>query len=222
MQLGFHVDLRKCVGCRSCEAACDVTWDTPTSVAWRRVGTIEGGDFPAFSRLFLSISCNHCDIPACATACPVKAYTKRKEDGVVVVDSSKCVGCKLCTWACPYGAPQYDPETKVVSKCHFCLPRQAEGRPPRCVETCPYGALDYGPMDELLRRHPEAQRTAPLFPDPSLTRPNILFTVPKDLPEEMRRVDIFGRLFPLAEPPPAGTGTNATVGAATRTTDSRR
>lgn len=198
-QLGFYVNLERCIGCRSCEATCDVTWNTPVGVSWRRVGTVEGGDFPDFHRIFLSLACNHCDLPVCAWACPTRAYTKRETDGVVLVDPDRCIGCKMCIWACPYGAPQFDPVRRVVTKCHFCLPRLEKGQPPMCVETCPYEALDYGPMDELLRRYPGAQRTAPLFPDPGMTRPNVLFQVPEDLPADTRRVDPIGRLAREAE-----------------------
>lgn len=198
-QLGFYIDLERCVGCRSCEASCDVTWGTPVDVAWRRVGTLEGGDYPDFKRFFVSMACNHCDVPVCAWVCPTRAYTKRESDGVVTVDPTKCIGCKLCIWACPYEAPQYDPARKVVSKCHFCSPRLAEGKAPRCVESCPYEALDYGPMDDLLRRHPGARRTAPGLPDPGMTRPNVLFHLPDELPGELRRIDFVQRLAETKE-----------------------
>jgi anaerobic dimethyl sulfoxide reductase subunit B len=192
-RLGFYIDLRKCVGCRTCEAACETTWDTPVGVSYRRVGTLEAGEFPAFQRLFMSLSCNQCDVPVCANVCPTKAYTK-DEDGIVTIDPDVCIGCKNCTFACPYGAPQYDKAAGIVRKCNFCKPLLAEGGAPACVTSCPYGAMDWGPMDELIRRHPTAQRTAPFFPDPDLTRPNILFDVPDDVLPDIRRVDDFQRL----------------------------
>lgn len=194
MRLGFYVNLERCVGCRTCEAACDATWQTPVDVSFRKVGTLEAGSFPTFQRLFTSLACHHCDIPVCASVCPTNAYTKRRSDGVVIVDPDTCIGCKMCTFACPYGAPQYNEAAGVVTKCHFCQPLLDEGGAPRCVESCPYGALDWGPMDELIRRHPTAARTAPFFPDPDVTRPNILFDVPDDLQPDIRRVDEFQRL----------------------------
>lgn len=192
-QLGFYVNVDLCVGCRSCEAACQVSWGSPPGIPWRKVGEVEGGDFPRVAQLFLSLACNHCEVPVCALSCPTKAYTKR-DDGVVLVDPGRCIGCKMCTWACPYGAPQYDPQTRVVTKCHFCQPLIDAGGAPRCVTSCPYDALDWGPMDELLRRHPNAQRSAPHFPDPEMISPNILFELPVDMPVQTRRVDAIQRL----------------------------
>ncbi|GGI03580.1 4Fe-4S dicluster domain-containing protein [Egicoccus halophilus] len=192
-RLGFYVNLDKCVGCRTCEAACDQTWETPIDVSFRKVGTLEAGDFPDVTQLFMSLSCNHCDMPACASACPTGAYTKR-DDGIVLVDQDVCIGCKMCTFACPYGAPQYDKKLGKVSKCNMCAPIVDEGGIPACVESCPYDALDWGPMDELYRRHPTAQREAPFFPDIDITRPNILFDLPAELPDDLRRVDGTDRL----------------------------
>jgi DMSO reductase iron-sulfur subunit len=194
VSLGFYVNVERCVGCRTCEAACDVSWGTPAGVSFRKVGTIEAGDFPDFSRMFMSLACHHCDEPACKTACPTNAYTKR-DDGVVLVDSDQCIGCKMCTYACPYGAPQFDADRGVVSKCHMCQPLIDAGGEPACVSSCPYGALEWGDLDELLRKHPRAQRTAPHFPDPARTRPNILFELPEDMPDDTRRVDVLQRLL---------------------------
>lgn len=192
-KLGFFVDLNKCVGCRTCEAACDSTWETPLDVSFRKVGTLESGEFPAFERLFMSLACHHCDMPACAQSCPTNAYTKR-DDGVVILDPEVCIGCKMCTFACPYGAPQYSETTGRVTKCHFCQPLIDEGGEPRCVESCPYDALDWGDMGELTRRHPDARVDAPFFPDPDITRPNILFSLPDDMDPDIRRVDVFQML----------------------------
>jgi anaerobic dimethyl sulfoxide reductase subunit B (iron-sulfur subunit) len=196
--LGFYVNIDRCVGCRSCEAACDVSWGTSPDVSFRQVGAFESGDFPSFVERFLSLSCHHCETPLCMLSCPTNAYSKR-DDGVVTVDPDVCIGCKMCTWACPYGAPQYDPATRVVTKCHFCQPLIDEGGEPRCVSSCPYDALDWGEMDELVRRHPNAQRSAPHFPDPNLTQPNILFEMLEDLPGDTRRIDGTQRLAERAE-----------------------
>ena len=127
-------------------------------------------------------------------ACPVNAYTKRP-DGVVMVDPDRCIGCKYCMWACPYGVPQFDEEAKVVTKCHFCAPLLDQGEAPRCVASCPYEALDYGPKFEVVARHPDATQNAPMMPDPSITKPNILFRLPEEAPpaESFRRVDAPGR-----------------------------
>jgi anaerobic dimethyl sulfoxide reductase subunit B len=192
-RLGFYVNLEKCVGCRTCEAACDITKETPTDVSFRKVGTLESGDFPDVMNMFVSMACNHCDMPACASACPTGAYTKR-DDGVVIVDPQVCIGCKMCTFACPYGAPQYDKKKGTVSKCDMCAPRIDAGGEPACVSSCPYGALDWGPMSELYRRYPTAVREVPFLPDVDITRPNILFDLPADMPDDLRRVDVLAKL----------------------------
>jgi anaerobic dimethyl sulfoxide reductase subunit B (iron-sulfur subunit) len=92
----------------------------------------------------------HCAEPACLSVCPVEAISKRPEDGVVAVDSNKCIGCKSCGEVCPFGAPQYGKSGKM-QKCILCWPRVAKGRLPACVATCPGEALGFGPIDEIAK-----------------------------------------------------------------------
>ncbi len=146
-QYGFYVELERCIKCWSCEVACKA-WkgiDAGT-VSLRRVIEITSGEFPAVKRTFLSMSCMHCEKPACEAVCPTGAISKRPEDGVVVVDQTKCIGCRYCFFACPFGVPQYD---KTMQKCDMCLDRLAEGKEPACVATCPTRALHFGTMEEL-------------------------------------------------------------------------
>ncbi|NLF15511.1 MAG: 4Fe-4S dicluster domain-containing protein, partial [Anaerolineaceae bacterium] len=112
------------------------------------------GTFPDVTRTFVSMSCLHCGDPACASVCPTGAITKRAEDGIVVVDQDKCIGCHYCFYACPFGVPQYGPDGKMY-KCDFCLDRLEEGKEPACVATCPTGALHSGTMEELAKRAEE-------------------------------------------------------------------
>lgn len=120
----------------------------------------------------LSLSCNHCENPVCAEACPTQAMHK-DENGIVSVDPDRCVGCRYCEWNCPYGAPQFDPERKKMTKCDFCRDYLEQGLPPSCVAACPCRALDYGEYDELLKRYGEQAAIAPL-PGPELTRPHFI------------------------------------------------
>lgn len=187
-QLGFFVDMEKCVGCRACEAACKEYNALPVGVRWRKVRAREGGAFPDSSRVFMSLACNHCEKPACVAACPVKAYSKTRLDGIVEHSKERCIGCKYCTWACPYQVPQYEKEAKKVHKCELCKTRIDKGLKPMCVHVCPTGALDYGNIDEFARRHEEVSREALGFPNISITTPSTRFRLPKKLYADMRKV----------------------------------
>ncbi|MDQ1353261.1 MAG: Dimethyl sulfoxide reductase anchor subunit [Acidobacteriota bacterium] len=100
---------------------------------------------PLFS---LSMSCNHCVSPACLKNCPAAAYDKDPGTGAVTIDASRCLGCKYCTWACPYDAPRYNAARGVIEKCDFCIERQEKGKTPACVCACPTKALRIGDYDE--------------------------------------------------------------------------
>ncbi len=148
-QYGFWVEVDRCTKCWSCQVACKA-WkgiDAGT-VNLRRVLDIWSGTFPNVTRTFLSLSCMHCGDPACEAVCPTGAISKRAEDGIVVQDPDKCIGCHYCFFACPFGAPQYG-EDGTMMKCEFCQDRLAAGKEPACVATCPTGALHGGTLEEL-------------------------------------------------------------------------
>jgi anaerobic dimethyl sulfoxide reductase subunit B (iron-sulfur subunit) len=107
---------------------------------------IENGVFPRVERTNVSIACMHCEEPYCMAACPTKAIYKR-EDGVVLVDKDKCIGCRLCSWVCPFGAPKYGPDLKM-QKCTLCSDRP-DWMHRACEEVCPTGAIVYGTVDYL-------------------------------------------------------------------------
>ena len=175
--MGVLVDMTRCVGCRTCEAACnkeqklpapDQPFDDysvfdqtfhhgtqkrrPTEKAYTVVNKYEpeGSDKPVYRK----IQCNHCNEPACLTSCFVNAYTKTPE-GAVIYDGSVCVGCRNCMIACPFHVPGYsyskviDP---VVKKCIFCYDtRLKDGKPPACVEACPAQVMTFGKRKDLLK-----------------------------------------------------------------------
>lgn len=172
-QLGFYINLERCIGCHTCEVACKETNDLDVGPRWRRVRSVEGGAFPKPYAYFVSMACNHCQDPICAKVCPAGAYSKR-EDGLVVHDQSKCIGCKYCTFACPYAAPQFDESKGKVGKCSGCHQYVDKGEEPACVKSCILRALEFGPIDELAKKHPGAVQSIPVLPNPENTNPSIL------------------------------------------------
>ncbi|MCB1437287.1 MAG: 4Fe-4S dicluster domain-containing protein [Rhodobiaceae bacterium] len=140
-------DLRRCVGCQTCTAACRHTNATPPGVQWRRVIDVEVGEYPDVQRAFMPVGCMHCADPPCMAVCPSTA-TRKRDDGIVTIDWDICIGCAYCSVACPYQArykvdkadfaygadaaeneaEQYDPRKLGVStKCNFCADRIDEG-----------------------------------------------------------------------------------------------
>lgn len=184
-RLGFAIDTSACTGCKACQTACKDRHNLPVGVLWRRVYEVSGGtwrrdgtawrhDVWAYS---LSISCNHCDEPVCLEVCPASAYA-RGENGLVLHDPDKCLGCGNCAWACPYGAPQLDTARRVMTKCGLCAEDLAAGRPPACVAACPLRAIEVGDIEELAARFgpPEIE---PL-PDAALTTPSLRVRAHRD------------------------------------------
>ncbi len=184
MQLGFIHNNVDCIGCRACEMACKDKNGLPPGPRFRRVAYVEGGHFPDVYAYKVNMSCNHCAEPACLPTCPTGAIYKRKKDGIVDIDSTLCIGCRRCEAACPYGAPQFDPEEKIVKKCNLCVDEIDAGRKPYCVMACMMRVLDIGPIDQLREGKYETKAMGPNdrvvdqvknFADPSLTKPSIVF-----------------------------------------------
>lgn len=181
-QLGFHHNMNKCVGCKACQMACKNEYGLEPEVNWRRVYPFrEDPGNPM--RVFLSVACNHCEHPECMRVCPVGAYSKR-EDGIVVQNHDKCIGCRLCTMACPYGATRYSPKHRKASKCELCKDRLDAGLKPACVQACPMGALNVVDISTLSGR--DLLRSVPGFPDSDITNPSIRFT-PSESGKQYRR-----------------------------------
>ncbi len=188
-QHGFYFTADNCIGCHACESACAEKNETPAHLAFRSVGYVEGGSFPDFQRMNISMACNHCDDPVCLKGCPTLAYTKHTEYGAVLQDPDTCFGCGYCTWVCPYNAPQLDPVKGQVSKCNMCVDRLEVGLKPACVSACVGNALDFGVVEDIPENRDQAKTAIPGFPDPSISQPNIRFQQKKSLPEEMTRTD---------------------------------
>jgi formate dehydrogenase iron-sulfur subunit len=180
-QYRFAFAMEACVGCHSCEAACAEQNGLPPGTAWRRVGEIEGGEFPHTRRLHLSMSCNHCLEPACLIGCPTDAYVKLA-NGVVAHRADECIGCQYCTWNCPYSVPVFQPDRRIVTKCDLCLPRLEAGLEPACVGACPTKAISVETVDVAAWRADHAAGDAPLLPSSDLTLSTTRFAVPDRVP----------------------------------------
>jgi molybdopterin-containing oxidoreductase family iron-sulfur binding subunit len=176
-QWGMIVDLKKCVGCRSCTVACKAENHTPPGIFYNVVLEEETGEYPNVQRRFIFRPCMHCKNPSCVPACPINA-TSRRDDGIVVVDYDKCTGIGACVGACPYEArylddgssylespspydgqpsPEYgenrtreNDQSPIgkVRKCTFCLHRLTKGLSPACAQTCIGHAIHFGNLND--------------------------------------------------------------------------
>ena len=169
-RLGLVIDIDACVGCHACATACK-EWNgaslmaggapdyapqgaEPSGVWFNRVRHYEAGTYPDSKTLNVPMSCMHCEDADCVTVCPTGASYKRAEDGIVLIDPEKCMGCNYCAWACPYGARELDTDAGVMRKCTLCVDRiydtglpEAE-RQPACVLACPAHARHFGDFDD--------------------------------------------------------------------------
>lgn len=180
-QLGFYFDQSRCTGCKACQIACKDKNDLPVGVTWRRVAEYTGGSWRQGTEgtlsqdvfcYYTSVSCNHCDDAICIEVCPSQAM-HRGDHGIVSVDAEVCIGCKYCAMACPYGAPAFDGDKGVMTKCDFCADRIADGGTPACVASCPTRALDFGEIADLVDKYGGTAGIEPL-PDSSVTNPNLV------------------------------------------------
>ena len=176
-QHGFFFTADNCIGSEKN--------DNPAHLAFRSVGYVEGGSYPDYKRMNISMACNHCDNPVCLKGCPTRAYTKHVEYGAVLQDPETCFGCGYCTWVCPYNAPQLDPVKGQVSKCNMCVDRLEVGLKPACVSAC----VDFGVVENTPENREQCKTEIPGFPTPEITQPNIRFQQTKTMPIEMTRTD---------------------------------
>lgn len=198
MQVGFWFDASRCVGCKTCVAACKDVHDVPVGASLRTVRSFECGewsyvgDIPVpvgISAHSLSLSCNQCTHPACVQSCPRDALRKDAETGIVYILDDRCVGCGTCAAACPYDAPQIvvrredgmqqngrsaRRSKRHALKCDCCrdLP---EG--PACVAACPMRCLEFGDIAQLRVRHGNCADGDGL-PSSQQTEPNLVYGPP--------------------------------------------
>ncbi len=180
-QWAMLVDVRRCIGCQACTVACIQENAVPEGSFRTVVSTysvkLTDGTQPAGTYVLPRL-CNHCDNPPCIPVCPVGATFKR-DDGMVVIDGDRCVGCAYCVQACPYDARFINHETNKADKCTFCAHRVDAGLLPACVETCVGGARIFGdindPDGELSRRLKEAQSQLKVLKPELETSPRVFY-----------------------------------------------
>lgn len=158
MERVFILDLGKCTGCQACRIACALENGPEPAAAWRTVLTFNEPNLPGMPRFHLSLACNHCRSAPCMEQCPARAFRRDEATGALVLDGGRCLGCRYCSWVCPFDAPRYDVRARVMSKCTLCLPRLSGGLLPACVSLCPTGALAYAEPP------PGAAESVPGFP----------------------------------------------------------
>ena len=176
--VGMLYDSTLCIGCKACMVACkeandmpaeatgesDIMWDTPIETSGDTLnvikvyknGTAETKDQEIDGFAFMKRHCLHCVDPSCISACPVSAMTKDSLTGIVEHHADRCIGCRYCVYACPFGIPkyEYDDAFGQIQKCEFCAHLQAEGKTPACCHVCPTGATLFGTV-ELLKEESE-------------------------------------------------------------------
>ena len=186
-QYGFYFNGSRCTGCKTCTMACKDYHDLGADVSLRNVMEYAGGAWTqdevsglwgnTVFAYYVSVACNHCDNPACLSACPQGAISKDPDTGFVTRDEEACIGCGACVTACPYDAPRVDEEKGKSVKCDGCASRVAAGLQPVCVEACPLRALEFGDIEDLRAKYGDVADLAPL-PDSSETGPNLVVGVP--------------------------------------------
>ena len=148
----FGVDVRKCIGCDTCVAACKAERNTPLGVfnTWVEKQEVGVSD-PVTGETDVKVLnmpklCNHCESPACVKVCPVHATYRDEKDGLVLQRDERCIGCRLCVQSCPYGVRYIDPMSNVMNKCTWCDHRTRNGLKPACVDVCPTDARVFGDL----------------------------------------------------------------------------
>jgi Fe-S-cluster-containing dehydrogenase component/DMSO reductase anchor subunit len=189
-QYAFDVDLDCCSGCKACVTACHSLNGLDENETWRNVGLLVGGTSHNPVMQHVTTACHHCLEPACMIACPVDAYEKDPQTGIVKHLDDQCFGCQYCTLACPYDVPKYHAAKGIVRKCDMCSDRLAAGEAPACVQACPHEAISIRVVNvEQVVEDSEADNFLPAAPEPHVTLPTTTYRTKRVFPRNMLPAD---------------------------------
>ena len=192
-QYAFKVDLDRCTGCKACVSACHSLNGLDEDETWRDVGTIHGISLDGASYTqTITTACHHCADPGCLNGCPVLAYEKDPETGIVRHLDDQCIGCQYCSLKCPYDVPKYSKELGIVRKCDMCHGRLAEGEAPACVQGCPTEAISItivNTEDALTTARREGADFLLGAPDAQITVPTTQYVTARAMPEQVETGD---------------------------------
>ncbi|MGJ8640427.1 MAG: DmsC/YnfH family molybdoenzyme membrane anchor subunit [Opitutaceae bacterium] len=193
-QFAFKVDLDRCTGCKGCVSACHSLNGLDDHETWRDVGVIHGGGLAEASYTqTVTTACHHCADPGCLNGCPVLAYEKDEETGIVRHLDDQCIGCQYCALKCPYDVPKYSKQLGIVRKCDMCHDRLAEGEAPACVQACPTEAISITIVNtsKVTVTAKEGAGFLPTAPDAGYTVPTTQYVTSRTIPENVEAGDLY-------------------------------
>ncbi|HUY35485.1 MAG TPA: DmsC/YnfH family molybdoenzyme membrane anchor subunit [Pirellulales bacterium] len=191
-QYAFEVDLDRCSGCKACVTACHTLNGLDDDESWRDVGLLHGGTAELPIVQHATTACHHCLEPACLSACPVRAYEKHPQTGIVKHLDDQCIGCQYCVFACPYDVPKYNPRRGIVRKCDMCSQRLEVGEAPACVQACPHQAIRITVVNQRdIIANCETNLFLPGAPEPTLTLPTTNYKSKRPLPRNLLPADYY-------------------------------
>lgn len=189
-QYAFQVNLDNCTGCKACVSACHSLNGLEETETWRDVGLLLGNFGNGGYQQTITTACHHCDDPGCANGCPVLAYDKDPETGIVRHLDDQCIGCQYCSLKCPYDVPKYSKNLGIVRKCDMCHSRLSVGEAPACVQSCPTSAIS---IVKIAKEDIHANAgNGPIVPgtiESTYTKPSTRYVSKREMPADARAAD---------------------------------